>query len=63
MKLISTKDYGLTIITPKIANPSIIPAGIIVMMDSFDINSLSPTSIFSYSSKNMYCKPSLEPVV
>ena len=63
MKLISTKDYGLTIVIPKIANPSIIPAGIIVIMNSFDMFFLSPTSIFSYSSKNMYCKPFLELIV
>jgi len=63
MKLISTKDYELITINPKIANPSITSAGIIVIMDSFDMFFLSSPSIFSYSSKNTYCKPSLELVV
>jgi len=63
MKLISTKDYELTTINPKMANPSITSAGIIVIMNSFDITFLSHTSIFSYFSKNTYCKPSLELVV
>ncbi len=63
MKLISTKDYELTTINPKIANPSITSAGIKVIMNSFDMFFLSPTSIFSYSSKNMNCKPSLELIV
>jgi len=60
MKLISTKDYELTIINPKIANPAIMSAGIKVIMNSFDITFLSPTPIFYYFSKNMNCKPSLE---
>ena len=42
MKLIST-NYGLIIVIPKIANPSIIPAGIIVIIASFDMFFLSPT--------------------
>jgi len=54
---------GLTIITPKLANPSIMSAGIKVIMNSFDNTLLSPTSIFSYSSKNMNCKPSPELIV
>jgi len=61
MKLISTKDYELTTINPKMANPAIMSAGIKVIMNSFDITFLSPT--ISYSSKNMYCKPSLELIV
>ena len=61
--MIFTKDYGATIDIPKIANPSIMTAGIVVIMASFDMFFLSPTSIFSYSSKNKYCKPSLELVV
>ena len=32
-------------------------------MNSFDMIFLSHTSIFSYSSKNMYCKPFLELIV
>ncbi len=63
MKLISTKDYELTTINPKMANPSITRAGIKVIMNSFDITFLSPTPIFYYSSKNTNCKPSLELVV
>ncbi len=63
MKLVSTKDYELTTINPKMANPSITSAGIKVIMNSFDIAFLSPTSIFPYSSKNMYCKPFLELIV
>jgi len=63
MKLISTKDYELITINPKMANPSITSAGIKVIMNSFDITFLSPTSIFSYSSKNMYCKLFLELIV
>jgi len=38
--LIFTKDYGKITDIPKIANPSIIPAGIIVIMDSFDMKFL-----------------------
>jgi len=42
MKLISTKDYELTTIRPKMANPSITRAGIKVIMNSLDITFLSP---------------------
>jgi len=31
------KNYGLITAAPKIANPNIIPAGIMVIMDSFDM--------------------------
>jgi hypothetical protein len=48
--------YGLTIDIPKIAKLSIMTAGIVVIMASFDMFYLSHTSIFSYSSKNKSCK-------
>ena len=48
--------YGLTIDIPKIAKLSIMTAGIVVIMASFDMFYLPHTSIFSYSSKNKSCK-------
>jgi len=40
---INNNNYGLTIVIPKIAKPSIMTAGIVVITASFDIIFLSST--------------------